>query len=340
MLPRRAVLGAIGSAVLAGAVPGRAAADPQPRFPDGVTLLVAGPEDGRLDRWAAALAAALPQVLPEAGAVRQQNSGGADGVTGANQFDARATPDGGTALILPGAAATAWLVGDPRAQFAIGHWLPMLAGLAPVVIAGRPELAGFARGTRLRLAASGPTGPELPALLGLDLLDLDVMPVFGLDAAAARAAYAEGAVDAIVLRGPEPVETGAVPLLSMGSVDETGSLGRDPARPDLPALPDLYATRHVADPLYAAWAAVATAGALDAALVLPHLTPTTLVALWRHAASQAVVLAPLRDAASGLSARLVAGPEAAAAVAPLAADVPVQLELRRWLASRYKWHPA
>ena len=46
--------------------------------------------------------------------------GSADGVTGANQFEARGAPDGQTVLLVPGQAAVAWMVGDPRAQFDVG----------------------------------------------------------------------------------------------------------------------------------------------------------------------------------------------------------------------------
>ncbi len=103
------------------ALPVRPPATP---FADGATLLVAGPESGATDRWAALLGPALGRGLPPGTQVHTEAVGGPDGVTGANQFEARTTPDGTTALLLPGSAALAWLVGDPRARFDAAHWMP------------------------------------------------------------------------------------------------------------------------------------------------------------------------------------------------------------------------
>ena len=97
-------------------------------LPEGAGLIIAGPPQGRLDRWADLLVPALGRAMPSAFArpamppLMRSAVGGVDGVTGANQFEARISPDGGTALLLPGSAAMAWLVGDPRAQFDAARW--------------------------------------------------------------------------------------------------------------------------------------------------------------------------------------------------------------------------
>ncbi|HEX5328095.1 MAG TPA: hypothetical protein VFW75_15620, partial [Acetobacteraceae bacterium] len=109
---------------------------PSPPFPDGAELLIAGPDGGLLDRWCRVLAPALGRSLPAGTAVRLVREGGADGVTGANQFEVRALHDGSCALLTPGEAAIAWLVGDPRAQFDVGGWVPVLAGTAPSLLVG------------------------------------------------------------------------------------------------------------------------------------------------------------------------------------------------------------
>src|SRR6266568_3931148 len=149
-------------------------------FPQTVRLLVAGPEHGRLGRWADAIGPALAQALPPNTVVRGESAGGADGVTGANQFETRVAPDGATVLLLPGAAGMAWLVGDPRARYDAAHWLPVMAGITAGVVASRVPASALAPGAKLRVAASTPIGHELPALLGIDLLGLQSVPVFGL----------------------------------------------------------------------------------------------------------------------------------------------------------------
>ena len=181
-LPRRRILA--GATLLAAAAlgrPGRAAAAAMvSAFPEGAELLVGGPASGRTAEWGRLLAPLLEQGLPLTAPLRQDPVGGADGVTAANQFEARTTPDGATALLLPGSAALLWLVGDPRAKFDVAHWVPGLAGIGSGVIASRLPLGRLAAGTPVRFAASTPNGPELPGLLAIELLGLRLVPVFGI----------------------------------------------------------------------------------------------------------------------------------------------------------------
>ena len=187
------------------AAPAHAAGSPAPvalaPFPEGVRLLVAGPDAGALNGWADAVLPALEQSLPPDTSIHRLVVGGADGVTGANRFEARGVPDGLTVLLVPGQAVLAWMVGDPRAQFDVGHWVPVMAGVTPGLVVGRPAIA--ARDGRMRIAAAGGVaGLDLPALLGCDLLGIRPEPVFGLtEPAAVHSAFAQGAVDAVFLRG-------------------------------------------------------------------------------------------------------------------------------------------
>ena len=247
------------------------AADPTPLapvaaapFPEGAKLLVAGPDNGALNHWADAVLPPLEQSLPPNSSVRRVVVGGPDGVTGANQFEARGAPDGFTVLLVPGQAVLAWMVGDPRAQFDVGHWVPVMAGVTPGLIAGRQ--AALAPNGRIRIAAAGPASLDLPALLGCDLLGARPEPVSGLtDLGAARNAFAQGTVDAVFVRGHGVREqfaalasAGAEKLFTLGAPDVAGHTVRDPELPDVPHLAELYETRTgrtPAGPLYNAWSA-------------------------------------------------------------------------------------
>ena len=345
-LRRRHLLG------LLAAVPATAhaaPASPAPAFPDGATLLAAGPQGGSTDRWADWLAPLLAHDLPPSARLRRETVGGADGVTGANQFDARITPDGATALLLPGQAALAWLLGDPRAQFDAAHWVPALAGIGSGVVMARLP-GGAGSGMRLRIGAAGPGGPDLPALLGLEFCGIEFVPVFGLaDANAAENALAQGAIDAAFAHGrrvPDQVaaftRAGAAPLFALGTVDETGQPARDPQFPDLPIMPEIATRQRGAAPagtLYDAWRASAAATQLDAGLVLPQLTPAAMVALWRRACRDAAASPELEATVTPLGLRAVPSPLATACTAAIAANGAALLELRRWLATRFNWHP-
>jgi hypothetical protein len=325
-----------------------AMAQPVGTFPDGVTILVAGPDGGHTDAWTLVLAPAFGPALPPETLIRRTAIGGADGVTGANQFDARSTPDGETMLLVPGCAATAWLVGDPRAQFDAGHWVPVLAGVTPGVVVARVGPPAFGPGGKPRIAADSPVGAELPALLGIDLLGAQAVPVFDLSQPdQARDALRQGAVDAVFVSGqnvPAQVralaEVGGQPVFSLGARDAAGALVRDPLFPDLPNLAEMRAGLGgppLVGPLYQAWCAAATASQLDFGLVLPQLTPASMVALWRRAGTQVAAAPEVQAAAAALSVRPLGSPAATASIAP---DATALVELRRWLGTRFNWHPA
>jgi hypothetical protein len=318
--------------------------------PDAATVLVAGPDGGLLDIWADALLPAIGRALPPGSQLRKASIGGVDGVTGANQFDARAVPDGGTLLFVPGDAALAWLAGDPRAQFDAGRWVGVLAADGPVVVAGRASVADLAAHRSLRLAANAPNGPAMAALLALELLGAPGAATFGLaDEAAERAAFVSGQADLVLLRDARVAErlgalrgAGAQPLFTFGVTGEDGAPARDPRFPDVPHMAELHlALRRAAPagPLYQAWRAAAAAAGMAFGLVLPQLTPAAIVAQWRRAGTQAAGAPEMQAVAQQAAIRPLAAAAAAASTSVIAADPAALLDLRTWLAARWNYPP-
>jgi hypothetical protein len=355
-LARRHVIGLLAGPLLLGrgtiarAAPLPIAAMAAEPFPEGTTILVAGPDGGRLCRWGDAIALALDDALPPGTRVRATCTGGVDGVTGSNQFEARVPPDGATVLLTPGAAALDWLVGDSRAHFDAGHWVPIMAGVAPAMVVVRPEVAQLSKTHPIRVAASGPVGPELPALLGLDLLGVPVTPVFGLmDQDAVIAAFGAGKVDAVLVWGqdvPKQAATlqaaGGKGLFTLGVLDPNGAPGRDPRFPDVPTYAELHDEIRGSKPAgvrYDAWRAAAAAIQLEFGLVLPRLTSAAMVALWRRAASQAAGQPEVQALANSYAVTPLEGVAAATAMTTVGADSAALLELRGWLATRFNWRP-
>ena len=342
-LPRRAIL-ALATALapsLARASDEELAAEPE--------ILIAGPAGGRLDRWGRLLSAAFQPALPSGTALALTAVGGDDGVTGANQFTARVAPDGNTLMLLPGDAALAWQVGDPRAKFDAAHWVAIAAGMSPAVVLARTAGA-LRRGSQVRVAMAGPVGPDLAALLGLELAGLVPVPVFGANlGTVGMPSLAAGTVDAVLVRGEAApgghaplLAQGFSPLFSLGGVEPGGRdmTGRDPAVAQVPGLLELGAMLGAPPPpmpLLSAWRGVAAAAQASFALVLPQLAPAALVALWRHAGSHAAGAPALHDAAPAV--RVVGTPEAHLLTQAMAPD-PAALEaLRTWMALRLKWSP-
>ncbi len=364
-LPRRSLLLRAAGLALAGALPRPATAHeaaepiidpgrltgsmleqgpPSLRNP---SLLVAGPADAAPGRWAALLAPRLANALQAGTRLAVAATGGRDGVTGANAFDALTTPDGSTAMLVPGAAAIAWLAGDPRVHFDAARWVPALASLCSGVLVARGGMDGSLAGRTLRVAASTATGAELPVLLGLSMLRARPAPAFGLsEPQDAAAALRDGRVDAVFLAGhdvPARLRTlradGFAPLFSLGGAGDDIE-ARDPALSDVPAFAELYRRQAGHAPsgaLFQAWRATAAAAAIDTALVLPLLAPAALVARWRSACQDALSDLGLVSAARTAEVDPVPAPRCVQALARINADETTQLTLRRWIAGQTGW---
>ncbi len=312
-------------------------------------LLVAGPPDAAPGRLARLLAPRLGTALQAGAALPVSATGGRDGVTGANAFEALTAPDGSTAMLVPGAAAIAWLAGDPRVHFDASRWVPALASLSSGVVVARVDADAPRAGRTLRVAASTLTGAELPALLGLSMLSLEPSPVFGLaEPPDAEAALLAGRVDAIFLGGHDVPQRlrrlgrlGFAPVFSLGGSDDD-SLVADPALDGVPAFAERFRRqvgRVPSGPLFAAWRAIAAAARLDVALVLPPLAPPSLVARWRSACESAVSDLGLVSATRTAQVDAVSAPGCVQALARINADETAQLSLRRWIAARPEWRP-
>jgi hypothetical protein len=347
MLASLPVLGRAGMPSAA-PVPLVATPEDQVRFPDGATLLVAGPTGGLMAQWARTVQPVLAQSLAPGLPVRQTDVGGPDGVTGANEFDVRINPDGRTTLLTPGDAAITWLVGDPRAKFDVAHWVPVMACVTPAVVVARAS--AFAAPGVIRVAATTPAGLQLPGLLAIEMLGqrAQLVRVFQ-DERSLREAFAQQAIDAVLLRGhhvPQHAaalaQVGAVPTFTLGAIDALGRLVRCSQFSDVPTLPEFYARRRGSTPggpLFDAWRAAAIAAQLEFGMVLLPVTPADMVALWRHAGVEASRALDVEALARSFQVRPIGGPEATATTAALAVDGAALTSLRQWLAERFNWHP-
>ncbi len=316
----------------------------------GATILIAGPQDGTLDQIASAILPPLTRALPHGSKVDRTNSGGIDGVTGANRFEARAAPDGLNVLMAPGSSALAWLIGERRAQFDVGRWVPVMAGATPCIIAGRVPLQSLLPRARFRIAAASVAGPDVAALLGLYLLGIETSVVFGLRGRQAREALEQGGVDLVFVHGTRTnaqladlATFGAAPLFSLGAPGPDGERARDPAAPALPNLVELHQRLHGAPPsgpLYTAWCSAAAASSLAFLMALPQMTPAALIALWREAGAAATRSPEAAALVEFADLQPLAAPAAITRVGGLAAPPEAALALRQWLAGRFDWHPS
>ncbi|HEV7264564.1 MAG TPA: hypothetical protein VGN83_06575 [Falsiroseomonas sp.] len=323
---RRGMLGAALTAASGGIAPLRAATV----VPEAALLIAPGPQDGPTARFAADAVRGLARGLVQAAALRVAVVGGPDGITAANRFATSAPAEHPLLLLLlPGLAAQAQLVGDPRARFEPRRWPAVAGSLQPAILAGRR-----APGRQpLRLATPSPAAPETAALLALEALGIAGSAVPLAAGTSAEAAVAAGAADAAVLTGPGLTERAAALGLTPWFVFDGPAGTRDPALPDLPTLGEVLPDPAAPD-LVSAIRAAGAALRIRGLVVLPALTASDSVAMWRGAARRWVEAEP-DMAAPGT--RLL-GPEPTAdALVTLCPRPEVTLAYREWLHQRLGW---
>lgn len=346
-MKRRQVLGIF---TAAGLLPASAWAD---NGAAPLSLLAAGPDGALISRWADACALALGPGFPGSPALLAQPTGGLDGVTGANKFDALVVPDGSTAAMFPGATLIAWLTGDSRVHFDPTHWVPVMAATNSGVLVVRsaagaaPTLQDLRAAGPLKIAVDQPESNDLAGLLALERLGVQTAPIFGLrDTDAKTKAFVAGEADAVFLCGegvPEDIApltaNGGVPVFSLGRMGDDGRLTIDPL---FPQLPDAISFGQVSAsaPYAGAYLAAAAAARLDFLVTLPHLTDPNAVTLWQQAAQTAISTPALDSAADASSVNLRGPAGAGAELTSMSLSPDDQTALQAFLQTRYGWRAA
>ncbi|WP_022706376.1 Bug family tripartite tricarboxylate transporter substrate binding protein [Paracoccus zeaxanthinifaciens] len=313
---------------------------------------------GGTDVWARFFAPLLSQNLPGQPNVVVLNVPGGGSITGANQFAQRASDDG--LSILGTSASTQYpaILGDPRVRYDYAEWKAVLASPTGGVVYVDPRygVSGPAdldslRAEEIRFASQGATALEMPVLLALKMLELNIRPVFGMESrGAGRLAFERGEAgidfqtSSAYLGSVVPlVDAGkAMPLFSMGIVDAEGNVSRDPSYPDMPTFVEFFTEATGAAPegeAFEAWKALMIAGySLQKMVVLPRDVPAEVHDAY-VAAAEAIVAAPdFRERAGeelGVYDQLVGDEADAALQEALTVDPEIRAFLTEWLSQDY-----
>lgn len=215
-----------------------------------IDFVIPFPVAGGSDVWARFYAPFLQKYLPGQPTVVVKNIPGGGSTKGANEFAARAKPDGLTIFGTSGSTQFPYLLGDPRVRYDYKDWTPVLASptggvvfvSASVGVKSAADIAAL-RKAKLIYGSEGATSLSLVPMLAFRQLDLPVQYVFGMKArGGARLAFERGEstidyqTSSAYLASVMPlVNAGkAVPLFTFGVLDDAGKLARDPTFPDLP----------------------------------------------------------------------------------------------------------
>lgn len=273
--------------------------------PSNVTFTVPFGVGGGTDVWARFLAPWLTEYLVSEPTIMIDNVAGGGSINGANVFARRASSDGSHILATSASTQFPAMLNEDRVRYDYADWVPVLASPTGGVVYASSELGedkdavmAALLETPVKFAAQTPTGLEMPVLMALDMLDMDVTAVFGMRSRGeGRLAFERGEAKidfqttSAYFSSVEPlVEAGdAVPLFSLGMLDEEGELVRDPAFPNLPTFSEVYTELHgVAPegPAYDAFRQFFAAGfALQKLIMLPADTPQDVIDEYRSAVS-------------------------------------------------------
>ena len=272
-----------------------------------VEIMVPYSAGGGTDLYARYLAPLLSQNLPGNPTVIVQNIEGAGGIAGSNQFEERAKADGCTLIAFASSVTSNFVFGDDRVRYQADEWIPILSSPAGTVVYASPSLGvsepgdvSALQGQQIVMGANNPSGGDMRVLLALDLLDLDVKPIYGINRGDARPGFERGEFNlnfdssqSYPTQVQPLVDSGkAVPLFSFGIENAQGEIDRDPVVPDLPTLKEVYEQtfgKAPEGPLFDAWRAVFNLNVMASkGIALPSETPDEIVQIYKDAADAIV----------------------------------------------------
>jgi len=273
-------------------------------------------EGGGNDAWARFFAHYLGKYLPGNPNVIVRNVPGGGSITGTNSFAQRAPNDGLSLLGVSGSTQFPYLLGDKRVQYDYRDFTPVLVSPTGGVVF-IPASFGVKDVTELPklfdrelvLANTGPTSLDLVLMLGFEMIGLKVRHVFGMSSRGeTRLAFERGeaTVDyqtsSSYLANIVPlVEAGtAVPLFTLGALDENANIVRDPTFPDLPHFLEAYEMVHGKapedGPELKAFIAFFSAGFPAQKMAMLHNTnPPEVIEAYRTAFAKAVADPELQE---------------------------------------------
>ena len=219
-----------------------------------VPTAVGGPSD-ILNR---SLAPFLEKHITGNPTVRIRNIPGGGTVLGSNWFAANAKPDGLILLASPVGSKIAYVVENPAVRYDFRKFrLVAISGGGAVFYtsprSGMKQASELTKTSGLIMGSPSPPGNVLTALLALELLGANPRVVFGFEGVGpARLAFERGELNldfqATIVYNTQVLplvhEGKAVPLMTLGFINEKGDIVRDPAVPDLPTVYEVYQQIH------------------------------------------------------------------------------------------------
>ena len=276
-----------------------------------IQIIVPFNEGGGTDSYSRFLQPYYQKYLPGNPKIIILNKPGAGGILGTNYFQSRAKPDGTMVMALSTSVLANYTLGDPRVKFDLKEYIPIMLSPRSSMVYTRKDLGLQKEKTlkakigklrsyeteKLVFGGKTPTSAGLQYRIGLSLLGVEVKSVWGMKGNGPMAlAFERGEFNvnfdnsmSFKNNRQKLLEDGiAVPLYTLGLMDASGKVNRDPTWPNVPTYKEAYTAYYGKEPSgpgWEAWYALASMSVgMNKSWNLPAGTPKDIVEAWRAAA--------------------------------------------------------
>ncbi len=226
-----------------------------------ITLIVPFKEGGATDTVARLFQPYLQKTLPGNPSVIVLNQPGGGGIKSGNKFEASAPKDGTALIFTSTSTILPFTLGANNVKFDPTGWeavMGMPRGAVMYTNAEQTGVTGHGKDPKADVAAmknakvvngaKTPISSELLDSVAMDMLGINLTPVFGISTGKQRQAFQRGETNLNVdgtgayLTKMAKSDKGAkaTPLFTYGEMQADGSIGRDVDMPELPSYPEFY----------------------------------------------------------------------------------------------------
>ncbi len=235
---------------------------------DLLTMVVPYNSGGGTDVFGRYMSNPLASHIESKPSIQVENIPGGGSITGANEYITSYDRDGSNLITTSASTHIPLLLGQSSVKYNFEDLNPIIGAPTGAVVYVSDSLGIESASDlneldeKLYFAGMSPTGLDLTTLISFEVLGMDAKAVLGYEGRGpARVAFEQGESNidfqttTAYKRNIEPrVEEGsAVPLYSLGQIDEKGNVVRDPQFPDLPTVKEAYEDLYGKEPSGEDW---------------------------------------------------------------------------------------
>ncbi len=278
-----------------------------------ITVIVPFNEGGGTDSYTRFMQPYFQKYLPGNPRILVVNKPGAGGILGGNFFQQRAKPDGETVFALSTSTISNFALGDPRVKFKLNEFIPVILSPRGITQYVRKDLGIQDEKTikakiekmrsftpdELIFGGKTPTSGGLNLRVALSMLGIEVKSVWGMKGngpmalAFERGEFTVNYDNTLSFKNNRKklIADGiAIPLYTLGVVNEDGTIVRDPALPNVPHFMEVYEAVNGKKPdgdAFEAWYSLYQMSVtMSKSWNLPAGTPKDIVEAYRTAAKK------------------------------------------------------